>query len=77
MTNLVPSHPRNDVFPALAGSRSTTMQQLMPEALARVHMQERHQEAEHQRLLRALRLRRKAEKVALKARRALAGAVML
>ncbi|MHA6762787.1 hypothetical protein [Streptacidiphilus sp. PAMC 29251] len=56
-------------------SRSLHMQ-LMPEALARVHMQERLQEAEHERLIRALRLKSKAERMTLRARRALASAVM-
>jgi hypothetical protein len=57
-------------------SRSHTMQ-LMPEALARVHMQERLQEAEHERVLRAVRLRSRAERMTLRARKALAGVVML
>ena len=50
--------------------------QLMPEALARVHMQERLQEAEHERLMHAVRLRRRAERMSLRARRALASVVM-
>jgi hypothetical protein len=50
--------------------------QLMPEALARAHMQERRQEAEHQRLVRALRLKGKAERMTLRARKALASVVM-
>ncbi|WP_277038593.1 hypothetical protein [Actinacidiphila oryziradicis] len=54
--------------------------QLMPEALARVHMQQRLYEAEHERralhLLIARRLQRRAERVSLRARRALALAVM-
>lgn len=54
--------------------------QLMPEALARAHMQQRLQEAEHERrsirLLTARRLQRKAERASLRARRALAMAVM-
>ena len=54
----------------------TLHMQLMPEALARVHMQERLQEAEHERLLRAFRLKRRAERASLKARRALACVVM-
>ncbi|MFC1412045.1 hypothetical protein ACEZCY_23615 [Streptacidiphilus sp. N1-12] len=56
-------------------SRSLHMQ-LMPEALARVHMQERLQEAEHERLIRALRLKSKAERMTLRARKALATVVM-
>lgn len=54
--------------------------QLMPEALARAHMQQRLYEAEHERqalrLLSARRLQRRAERVSLRARRALAMAVM-
>ena len=54
--------------------------QLMPEALARAHMQQRLAEAEHERrsvrLLAARRLQRRAERASLRARRALALAVM-
>ncbi|WP_329136226.1 hypothetical protein OG552_24095 [Streptomyces sp. NBC_01476] len=54
--------------------------QLMPEALARAHMQQRLQEAEHERrsihLRNARRLQRRAERASLRARRALAMAVM-
>jgi len=54
--------------------------QLMPEALARAHMQQRLAEAEHERrsvcLLAARRLQRRAERASLRARRALAMAVM-
>jgi hypothetical protein len=54
--------------------------QLMPEALARAHMQQRLYEAEHERralrLITARRLQRRAERAALRARRALALAVM-
>ena len=50
--------------------------QLMPEALARVHTQQRLQEAEHERLVRAVQLRRRAERMTLKARKALATVVM-
>lgn len=54
--------------------------QLMPEALARAQMQQRLREAEHERrslrLLAARRLQRKAERASLRARRALAMAVM-
>lgn len=59
----------------LTPNRSLHMQ-LMPEALARVHLQERLQEAEHERLARALWLKRRAERASLRARRALAGVVM-
>ena len=54
--------------------------QLMPEALARAHMHQRLYEAEHEqralRLLSARRLQRRAERASLRARRALAMAVM-
>jgi hypothetical protein len=54
--------------------------QLMPEAMARAHMQQRLYEAEHERtalrLLAARRLQRRAERASLRARRALAMAVM-
>lgn len=54
--------------------------QLMPEALARAHMQQRLYEAEQQRraghLIAARRLQRRAERVSQRARRALAMAVM-
>lgn len=53
---------------------------LMHESLARAHMQERLHEAEEQRLglrvLQAARLRRKAERASLRARKALAVALM-
>lgn len=53
---------------------------LLHESLARAHMQERLQEAEEQRLglrvLRAARLKRKAERASLRARKALAVALM-
>ncbi|MFD7640181.1 hypothetical protein ACFV4P_05980 [Kitasatospora sp. NPDC059795] len=53
---------------------------LLQESLARAHMQERLHEAEEQRLglrvLRATRLRRKAEQASLRARKALAVALM-
>lgn len=54
--------------------------QLIPEALARAHMQERLYEAEAERpgrrVARAIRLQRRAERASLRARRALALAVM-
>ncbi|MEU8568478.1 hypothetical protein AB0C51_08970 [Streptomyces pathocidini] len=54
--------------------------QLIPEALARAHMQQRLQEAESERramrLAAARRLQRRAERASLRARRALAMAVM-
>ncbi|MFC6596022.1 hypothetical protein [Kitasatospora paranensis] len=53
---------------------------LLQESLARAHMQERLREAENQRVglrvVRANRLRRKAERASMRARRALAVAVM-
>ena len=66
---------RRGTDPATTPSRSLHMQ-LMPEALARVHTQERLQEAEHERLVRAVKLRRRAERMTLKARKALAAVVM-
>lgn len=54
--------------------------QLIPEALARAHMQDRLQEAESERravrLVAARRMQRRAERASLRARRALAMAVM-
>ncbi|WP_425555432.1 hypothetical protein [Kitasatospora kazusensis] len=53
---------------------------LMQENLARAHMQERLQEAEHERmgvrLARADRLRRRAERASMRARKALVLAMM-
>ncbi|MEV7419819.1 hypothetical protein [Streptomyces sp. NPDC089919] len=58
----------------------TREMQLIPEALARAHMHERMREvdAERQamRLIAARRMQRRAERVSLRARRALAMAVM-
>ncbi|MFF4959393.1 hypothetical protein [Streptomyces sp. NPDC001222] len=58
----------------------TREMQLIPEALARAHMREQLQEAERQRravrLVMARRMQRKAERASLRARRALAMAVM-
>ncbi|MFB7632608.1 hypothetical protein ACFC0M_16915 [Streptomyces sp. NPDC056149] len=54
--------------------------QLMPEALARAHVEQRLQEAESERrghrLAAARRMQRRAERASLRARRALAMAVM-
>jgi hypothetical protein len=54
--------------------------QLIPEAMARAHMRERLQEAERDRqavrLVAARRMQRRAERASLRARRALAMAVM-
>ncbi|WP_406202892.1 hypothetical protein OH807_25405 [Kitasatospora sp. NBC_01560] len=58
----------------------TLEMQLLHESLARAHMQERLQEAEHEqlvsRVVRAQRLRQKAERASLRARKALAVALM-
>lgn len=66
---------------AIASNQNRTLEmQLMPEALARAQMQQRLQEAERERqsrrLLAAIRLQRRAERASLRARRALAMAVM-
>ncbi|HEY5832606.1 hypothetical protein [Streptomyces sp.] len=66
---------------ALASHQNRNLEmQLMPEALARAHMQQRLAEAEQERrsvrLLAARRLQRRAERASLRARRALAMAVM-
>ncbi|MFG2894012.1 hypothetical protein [Streptomyces sp. NPDC048248] len=73
--------------PAPVNSRATESRQnrnlemqLIPEALARAHMHERLQEAESERrahrLAAARRMQRRAERASLRARRALAMAVM-
>jgi hypothetical protein len=58
----------------------TREMQLIPEALARAHMHERLHEAEAERqavrLIAARRMQRRAERASLRARRALAMAVM-
>ncbi|MFJ8945454.1 hypothetical protein ACIRG4_19860 [Streptomyces sp. NPDC102395] len=58
----------------------TREMQLIPEALARAHMHDRLQEAERERramrLATARRMQRRAERASLRARRALAMAVM-
>ncbi|MEU3405547.1 hypothetical protein ABZ766_16635 [Streptomyces sp. NPDC006670] len=58
----------------------TREMQLIPEALARAHMDDRLREVDAQRhavrLVAARRMQRKAERVSLRARRALAMAVM-
>ncbi|NGO72074.1 hypothetical protein G5C65_27740 [Streptomyces sp. SB3404] len=64
---------------AVRQNRTRTMQ-LMPETLARAQLQQRLQEAESERrairLITARRLQRRAERATLRARRALAMAVM-
>ncbi|MFD3540008.1 hypothetical protein ACFWUQ_10965 [Streptomyces sp. NPDC058662] len=58
----------------------TREMQLIPEALARAHMEDRMREADAERhalrLVAARRMQRRAERVSLRARRALAMAVM-
>jgi hypothetical protein len=58
----------------------TREMQLIPEAMARAHMRERLQEAERDRqavrLVTARRMQRRAERASMRARRALAMAVM-
>ncbi|WP_055565620.1 MULTISPECIES: hypothetical protein [Streptomyces] len=58
----------------------TREMQLIPEAMARAHMHERMREADAQRpaerLMAARRMQRRAERASLRARRALAMAVM-
>jgi hypothetical protein len=73
-----PTAPASDAMTSRQ-NRNLEMQ-LMPEALARAHMQQRLYEAEHERralrLISARRLQRRAERASLRARRALAMAVM-
>lgn len=63
-----------------ARQNRTREMQLIPEALARAHMHERQREADAERhalrLVAARRMQRRAERVSLRARRALAMAVM-
>jgi hypothetical protein len=84
--NQAPMNPSVSELPARTSDDYTSRpnrnleMQLMPEALARAHMQQRLYEAEHERrslrLLAARRLQRRAERASLRARRALAMAVM-
>ncbi|MCP9206263.1 hypothetical protein [Streptomyces cucumeris] len=71
--------PRTSGAPESRQNRNREMQ-LIPEALARAHMHERLHEAESERtalrLVAARRMQRKAERASLRARRALAMAVM-
>ncbi|MEF9885237.1 MULTISPECIES: hypothetical protein [unclassified Streptomyces] len=64
----------------VARQNRTREMQLAPEALARAHMHERQREADAERqavrLVAARRMQRRAERVSLRARRALAMAVM-
>jgi hypothetical protein len=69
------ARPRRAQHTETSQNRTLAMQ-LMPEALARVHMQERMEQAERERLRRAVQLMRRAERASLRARRALAAVVM-
>lgn len=80
-------NPSTAGTPALTTEGATTSRQnrnremqLIPEALARAHMHERLREAESEcralRLAAAKRMQRRAERASLRARRALAMAVM-
>ncbi|MEU2429489.1 MULTISPECIES: hypothetical protein [unclassified Streptomyces] len=75
------STPATTTFDANTSRQNRTREmQLIPEALARAHMHERLREAESERqaarLVAARRMQRRAERVSLRARRALAMAVM-
>jgi len=81
------SEPTGSVIPDFTTSGAkpsrqnrTREMQLIPEAMARAHMRERLREAERQRpavsLAVARRMQRRAERASLRARRALAMAVM-
>ncbi|WP_328955268.1 hypothetical protein [Kitasatospora purpeofusca] len=89
------THPEQDhhmtavaIDPTVRAEQTTELQiqnrtlemQLLHESLARAHMQERLQEAEHQRLVgrvaRAHRLKQRAERASLRARKAIAVALM-
>jgi hypothetical protein len=82
-----PSEPAGSAIPDFTTPGATESRQnrtremqLIPEALARAHMHERLREAERERqvthLLAARRMQRRAERASLRARRALAMAVM-
>lgn len=73
--------PTRDTSSATASRQNRNLEmQLIPEALARAHMHERLREAEAERsavrLAAARRMQRRAERASLRARRALAMAVM-
>ncbi|MFF5785138.1 hypothetical protein ACFY8P_09255 [Streptomyces sp. NPDC012693] len=81
------SEPAGSATPAFSPAAAPTARQnrtremqLIPEALARAHMHERQREADAERhalrLVAARRMQRRAERVSLRARRALAMAVM-
>ncbi|MCX4548365.1 hypothetical protein OG204_25280 [Streptomyces sp. NBC_01387] len=79
-----PSGSATPVVTTIAATASrqnrTREMQLIPEALARAHMHQRHREVEMERqalrLAAARRMQRRAERASLRARRALAMAVM-
>ncbi|MGX2994668.1 hypothetical protein JNUCC64_10285 [Streptomyces sp. JNUCC 64] len=77
-----PAHPTTDfsTIGVEARQNRNRAMQLIPEALARAHMHERLREAEHARpaarIVAARRMQRRAERASMRARRALAVAVM-
>jgi hypothetical protein len=82
-----PSEPAGSAIPDFTTPGATESRQnrtremqLIPEALARAHMHERLREAERDRqavrLMAARRMQRRAERASMRARRALAMAVM-
>ncbi|MCC3772671.1 hypothetical protein, partial [Streptomyces sp. UNOC14_S4] len=76
-----PEAPARDASRATASRQNRNLEmQLIPEALARAHMDDRLRAAESERrairLAAARRMQRRAERASLRARRALAMAVM-
>ncbi|MGW1073283.1 hypothetical protein [Streptomyces sp. NPDC002537] len=76
-----PETPARDTSRATASRQNRNLEmQLIPEALARAHMHDRLREADAERrairLAAARRMQRRAERASLRARRALAMAVM-
>ncbi|MFH8786162.1 hypothetical protein [Streptomyces roseoverticillatus] len=76
-----PEFPLRDTARATASRQNRNLEmQLIPEALARAHMHERLREADSERranrLAAARRMQRRAERASMRARRALAMAVM-
>ena len=80
MTLHTENHASNQPDTTASRQNRTRDMQLIPEALARAHMHERMREAKADqrahRLLVARRMQRRAERASLRARRALALAVM-
>jgi len=80
MTAAIDSAVRPEQTTELQIQNRTLEMHLLQESLARAHMQERLHEAEEQRLglrvLRAAKLKRRAERASLRARKALAVALM-